>query len=86
MTLVCLQDARGKGIRRLMLLTTRAADWFEQRDFMPAGIAHDSLLLPEKRRRAINPGRGSKLFSKELFDFVDSTRTNLPAPGQRIGF
>jgi amino-acid N-acetyltransferase len=28
------QDARGVGINRLVLLTTRTADWFEQRDFV----------------------------------------------------
>lgn len=27
------QDARARGVRRLVLLTTRTADWFEQRDF-----------------------------------------------------
>ncbi len=27
------QDARARGIQRLVLLTTRTADWFEQRDF-----------------------------------------------------
>jgi amino-acid N-acetyltransferase len=27
------QQARNDGIRRLVLLTTRTADWFEQRDF-----------------------------------------------------
>lgn len=27
------QDARQRGIQRLVLLTTRTADWFEQRDF-----------------------------------------------------
>lgn len=69
-----------------MLLTTRTADWFEQRDFSPAGIAHESLLLPEKRRAAVSPSRGSKLFSKELFDFTDSQRKNATPPGKRIGF
>lgn len=34
------QDARLKGIRRLVLLTTRTADWFEQRDFVMDDYAH----------------------------------------------
>ena len=34
------QDARLKGIRRLVLLTTRTADWFEQRDFQHDDFAH----------------------------------------------
>lgn len=34
------QDARLNGIRRLVLLTTRTADWFEQRDFKQDTLAH----------------------------------------------
>lgn len=34
------QDARLKGMRRLVLLTTRTADWFEQRDFKLDDYAH----------------------------------------------
>ena len=34
------QDARLKGIRRIVLLTTRTADWFEQRDFVLDDFAH----------------------------------------------
>ena len=34
------QDARLKGMRRLVLLTTRTADWFEQRDFVMDDYAH----------------------------------------------
>ena len=34
------QDARLKGVRRLVLLTTRTADWFEQRDFQHDNHAH----------------------------------------------
>lgn len=34
------QDARLKGVRRLVLLTTRTADWFEQRDFLLDDYAH----------------------------------------------
>lgn len=35
------QDARLKGIRRLVLLTTRTADWFEQREFILDDYAHE---------------------------------------------
>ena len=41
-------------IQRLVLLTTRTADWFEQRGFKAAGPAHESLLLPESRREQVN--------------------------------
>jgi len=34
------QDTRLKGIRRIVLLTTRTADWFQQRDFVLDGLAH----------------------------------------------
>lgn len=48
-------DARRKGIQRLVLLTTRTADWFEQRGFVWAGQAHASDLLPEQRRGKVDP-------------------------------
>ena len=59
-------DARSKGIQRLVLLTTRTADWFEQRGFRPEGPAHASALLPEARRAKIDPSRNSLLFAKQL--------------------
>lgn len=34
---VALQNARQSGVQRLVLLTTRTADWFEQRDFKLVG-------------------------------------------------
>ena len=37
------------GIERLVLLTTRTADWFEQRSFVYDTYAHASALLPEAR-------------------------------------
>ncbi|KAL4423548.1 hypothetical protein ABPG77_006571 [Micractinium sp. CCAP 211/92] len=59
-------DAAQRGIQRLVLLTTRTADWFEQRGFKPAGAAHLSALLPEDRRARVDPARNSQLFSKRL--------------------
>lgn len=59
-------DARRLGIQRLVLLTTRTADWFEQRGFAPAGAAHASALLPEERRARVDASRNSQLYSKEL--------------------
>ncbi|CAL5225511.1 g8341 [Coccomyxa viridis] len=76
------QQARDKGIRRLVLLTTRTADFFEQRSFMLAGTAHESDLLPESRRSVIDPARNSKLYVKMLFDL----HQNAPRAGKRIGF
>lgn len=59
-------DALQRGIQRLVLLTTRTADWFEQRGFKPAGAAHVSAMLPEDRRQRIDPSRNSQLFSKQV--------------------
>ncbi|GAX75946.1 hypothetical protein CEUSTIGMA_g3389.t1 [Chlamydomonas eustigma] len=76
------QEARRMGIRRLVLLTTRTADWFEQREFLFQGKAFTSKLLPEARRLKINPARNSQLYVKELATFDQS----LAQPGKRIGF
>ena len=76
------QEARRQGIRRLVLLTTRTADWFEQRDFVFSGQAFTSLLLPAARRAKINPARNSQLYVKEL----QLSGSELPQPGKRIGF
>ncbi|KAL4539039.1 hypothetical protein Ndes2437A_g02018 [Nannochloris sp. 'desiccata'] len=59
-------DARRKGIQRLVLLTTRTADWFEQRGFVWAGQAHASDLLPEQRRGKVDPSRNSQLYTKNM--------------------
>eukprot|EP00887_Chlorella_sp_A99_P006828 scaffold2.g6828.t1 len=59
-------DARRRGIQRLVLLTTRTADWFQQRGFAAAGPAHSSPLLPAARRDRIDAARNSQLYSKEL--------------------
>ncbi len=75
---------RSRGIQRLVLLTTRSADWFEQRDFMPAGVAHESTLLPEARRQNIDPARGSKLYVKNIVELTDAAQA-VPV-GKRIGF
>jgi amino-acid N-acetyltransferase len=60
------EEARGAGVERLVLLTTRTADWFEQRGFRHAGAAHASELLPEGRRARVDPARNSQLYSKDL--------------------
>ncbi len=65
-----------------VLLTTRTADFFEQRDFLHAGVAHESDLIPESRRAAVDPTRNSKLYIKALFDLDDKA----PPAGKRIGF
>lgn len=78
------QSARMRGIQRLVLLTTRTADWFMQRDFKSAGIAHDSSMLPESRRAVIDPARNSQLFCKAIVALNDTVQA-APA-GKRIGF
>lgn len=76
------QQARLKGIRRLVLLTTRTADWFTQRDFVLAGPAWCSPLLPATRREKVNPARNSQLYVKDL----EAPDASTAAPGERIGF
>lgn len=76
------QEARQMGIRRLVLLTTRTADWFEQRDFVWKGPASTSELLPERRRMRINPERNSQLYSKVLEEIEEGA----VRPGKRIGY
>ena len=68
--------------RAQVLLTTRTADFFEQRDFAHAGPAHESGLLPESRRAAVDPARCSKLYVKALLELDDAA----PRAGKRIGF
>jgi len=60
------QQARREGVQRLVLLTTRTADWFMQRGFTPAGVAHTSDLLPEARRLKVDASRNSMLFAKNV--------------------
>jgi len=86
------QEARAQGVQRLVLLTTRTADWFMARDFRLAGAAWSSELLPEARRARVDPSRNSQLYAKELvpLDDLDSDDPALPhinpEPGKRIGF
>lgn len=65
-----------------MLLTTRTADWFEQRDFRHQGPAYSSALLPDARRGKIDPSRNSQLYAKTL----EAPDVNFSTPGKRIGF
>lgn len=54
--------AIGLGIRRLFVLTTQAAHWFEERGFVASSIAE----LPEKKQSLYNYQRNSKVFIKPL--------------------
>lgn len=73
-----------QGIERLMLLTTRTADWFQQRAFTLEGPAHSSSLLPPDRRERVNKARNSRLYTKRLHQ-LDEIERQSPA-GRRIGF
>jgi amino-acid N-acetyltransferase len=58
------QVARGKGLPRVFALTTRAADFFENRVGYTLCRPED---LPEPRRRQLEEsGRDSKVFEKAL--------------------
>ena len=54
--------ARGLGIERLFVLTTRTAHWFLERGFAAAELAE----LPEQRRELYNFQRNSQVFLKTL--------------------
>ena len=48
--------------KRIFVLTTRTADWFEQFGFSYCSIE----TLPEKRRAKWSPERGSKVLCMDL--------------------
>ena len=52
--------ARGLGLHRLFVLTTRSSHWFQERGFTPAAVAD----LPGTRRVAYNFKRNSKVLMK----------------------
>ena len=72
------QEAKSQRVDRLVLLTTRTADWFEQRGFQHAGPAHASPFLPDGRRQQVGtPLKHDCLFSR--FSSVGITSTALCA-------
>ncbi|ALG68697.1 amino-acid N-acetyltransferase [Beggiatoa leptomitoformis] len=56
------REARRLGIRRIFVLTTHTAHWFQERGFVPANID----ALPVARRALYNYQRNSKVFIKAL--------------------
>lgn len=58
------ERSRSSGTKILILLTTRTADWFQQRGFTAAGAAHSSDIIPLHRRNEIDPSRNSQLYYK----------------------
>lgn len=56
------QLARSQGIRRLFVLTTQTAHWFQERGFKAAGLD----ALPPAKRALYSPQRNSKVFIKDL--------------------
>jgi amino-acid N-acetyltransferase len=56
------RQAKGLGIRRLFVLTTRTAHWFLERGFCPASIDD----LPVTKKQLYNYQRRSKVFIKQL--------------------
>jgi amino-acid N-acetyltransferase len=54
--------ARAQSIRRLFVLTTRAAHWFVERGFLPAEVD----ALPQRRQQLYNFQRNSQVFVKTL--------------------
>jgi len=56
------REARAAGLRRVFVLTTHTAHWFQERGFVPAPLE----ALPMARRKLYNYKRNSKVFIKEL--------------------
>jgi len=55
-------EAKNQGTKKLFVLTTRTAQWFEERGFKAAKIDD----LPQKKQQLYNFQRGSKVFIKVL--------------------
>ena len=56
------RQARAQGVRRLFVLTTRTAHWFQERGFEPSSLSD----LPMSRQALYNYKRNSKVFIKTL--------------------
>ncbi len=54
--------ASALGLKRVFVLTTRTAHWFQEQGFVQAGLEQ----LPPKKQALYNFQRNSKVFSKEL--------------------
>ncbi|MGR6875166.1 amino-acid N-acetyltransferase [Pseudomonas sp. HK3] len=57
-----VSEAKNKGIKNLFVLTTRTAQWFEERGFKAADIDD----LPPQKKELYNYQRNSKVFIKAL--------------------
>lgn len=58
----CETQARQLKLKRLFVLTTTAAHWFQLHGFSPATVS----ALPERRQSLYNYRRNSKVFAKKL--------------------
>lgn len=57
-----ISEAKNQGIKQLFVLTTRTAQWFEERGFKGANIDD----LPQQKKELYNYQRNSKVFIKVL--------------------
>lgn len=55
-------EAKNQGVKQLFVLTTRTAQWFEERGFKPASVD----ALPQEKQQLYNFQRNSKVFVKVL--------------------
>ncbi|MDR2658835.1 MAG: amino-acid N-acetyltransferase [Spirochaetaceae bacterium] len=58
-----IEKARGLGMRRVLVFTTKTQDWFELLGFRETSID----TLPQQRRESYNYKRMSKIFALDLF-------------------
>jgi amino-acid N-acetyltransferase len=56
------QRAKALGLQSIFVLTTRAMHWFIKRGFVPV----EPEWLPQSKRKAYNPERGSRVLVKKL--------------------
>jgi amino-acid N-acetyltransferase len=56
------RQAAQQGVRRLFVLTTQTAHWFQERGFVPAQTSD----LPVRRQVLVNYQRGAKVYIKDL--------------------
>ncbi|MFO7953587.1 MAG: amino-acid N-acetyltransferase [Thioalkalivibrio sp.] len=56
------QQAREQGIRRVFVLTTRTAQWFQERGYTPGQVDD----LPASRQTRYNQARNSRVFTRSL--------------------
>jgi N-acetylglutamate synthase-like GNAT family acetyltransferase len=80
----CCARRSARDIRRVVICTTIAIDWFQQRDFQDAGPAEEGTILVPRWRAREFASLHARLYVKEI-EAPDEASIGKPA-GKRIGF